>query len=83
MLQIDPYWTTGSINMEIGDDVVAILVRTDGSVGTLRITGPGLHNGVKDIQTGLGTRQLVLVAVRSDQRRIIFDHPSMRMFRRS
>jgi hypothetical protein len=32
MLQIDPYWTTGSINMEIGDDVVAILVRTDESV---------------------------------------------------
>jgi hypothetical protein len=63
--------------------VVAILIRDDESIGTLRITGPGLPNGVKDIQTGLDTKQLVLVAVRSDQRRIIFDHPSIRMFRRS
>lgn len=86
MLRIDSDWTTGSINMEIGDDVVAILVRTDRGIGTLRITGPagpGLPNGVKDIQTGLSTRQLVLIAVRQDQRRVIFEHPSMRMFRRS
>jgi hypothetical protein len=63
--------------------VVAILIRDDESIGTLRITGSGLPNGVKDIQTGLDTKQLVIVAVRSDQRRIIFDHPSIRMFRRS
>lgn len=83
-LRIDPQWTTGSIDMLIGDDVGAILVRTDGSVGTLRITGSNLPNGVKDIETGPGiTRQLVLVVLRSDQRIIIFDNPSLRMFRRS
>lgn len=69
--------------MTIGDDVGAILVRTDGREGTLRITGPGLRKGVKDIETGLGTMQLVLVTMRSDQRTIIFGQPSMRMFRRS
>lgn len=69
--------------MTIGEDVVAILVRTDGQDGALRITGSGLPKGVKDIETGLDTKELILVAVRSDHQRTVFGHPSMRMFRRS
>lgn len=69
--------------MTIGDDVGAVLIRTDRGEGTVRITGPGLRKGVKDIETGLGTMQLVLVAMRSDQRIVIFGQPSIRMFRRS
>lgn len=80
---MDPNWIVGSIDMTIGEDVCAILVRTDGRDGTLRITGHGLPKGVQDIETGLNAKELVLVAMRPDQQWTVFGSPSMRMFRRS
>lgn len=47
--------------MGIGEEVGAILVRTDGKDGTLRITGSGLVKEVEDIETGLETKDLILV----------------------
>lgn len=80
---MDSDWIVGSIDMTISEDVGAILVKTDGRDGALRITGHGLPKGVQDIETGLVMKELVLVAIRPDQQRTVFGHPSMRMFRRS
>lgn len=80
---MDPDWIVGSIDMTIDEDVGAILVKTDGRDGTLRVTGHGLPRGFEDIETGLDTKELVLVVMKSDQQRTVFGHPSMRMFRRS
>lgn len=69
--------------MVIGEEVGAILVRTDGNDGTLRITGSGLVKEVEDIDTGLERKDLILVAIWPNQQRTVFGNPSMRMFRRS
>ena len=69
--------------MRIGEDVGAILVRTDGERGVLRLTGLGLSKEVEDIETGQETREFVLVAIRKGQQATVFGHPSIRMFRRS
>ena len=50
-LVIDKDWLEGSIISGDGDEIAAVLLKSDGKRGFLRLIGDGVPSGVKDITT--------------------------------
>lgn len=82
-LSIDESWEMRSTLPKIDQTKVgAILVKTDGEKGAVRITGRHVLNGVKDFETGKQKTEVILITLQEGQEVTLWGHPTVRLFHR-
>lgn len=81
-LKLDSEWLRDSAMAEMAENVGAVLLRTDGKRGALRLRGSDISGGVKDFVTERTKDEYWLIVIADGQRLTCLGNPAIRILRR-